>query len=291
MVNDDNNFLRRRSMRSSELGDALLVGRGSKQPEEKSESQVTRAKSKNREYCQLFGLPASEELVEEYNCALQRKILLQGKMYVFSSYVCFYSNVFGYITKRSIALKEVTGVSKAKNVGFPNSIRIVHKGKQMFFTSFLSREDAYRLIVTLWYEASPYARLSGILPANELNSIKFSYNGSADSPQAGEEDLLSNSNPHSESGTPVKAHRKTPSNEDGSAHSDGPVPQSPVHGSPVAALQTSLSAGSSKTKSRTSRVLLERRHSISELNIKSSEILEMEGGETAAQEINCDHHG
>jgi len=285
MVNEDNNFLRRRSMRSSELGDALLVGRGSKQPEEKSESQVTRAKSKNREYCQLFGLPASEELVEEYNCALQRKILLQGKMYVFSSYVCFYSNVFGYITKRSIALKEVTGVSKAKNVGFPNSIRIVHKGKQMFFTSFLSREDAYRLIVTLWYEASPYARLSGILPANELNSIKFSYNGSADSPQAGEEDLLSNSNPHSESGTPVKAHRKTPSNEDGSAHSDGPVPQSPVHGSPVAALQTSLSAGSSKTKSRTSRVLLERRHSISELNIKSSEILEMEGGETAAQEI------
>ena len=83
----------------------------------------------------------------------------------------------------------------------------------------------------------------------------------------------------------MKAHRKTPSNEDGSAHSDGPVPQSPVHGSPVAALQTSLSAGSSKTKSRTSRVLLERRHSISELNIKSSEILEMEGGETAAQEI------
>ena len=100
MVNEDNNFLRRRSMRSSELGDALLVGRGSKQPEEKSESQVTRAKSKNREYCQLFGLPASEELVEEYNCALQRKILLQGKMYVFSSYVCFYSNVFGYINFR-----------------------------------------------------------------------------------------------------------------------------------------------------------------------------------------------
>ena len=67
MVNDDNNFLRRRSMRSSELGDALLVGRGSKQPEEKSESQVTRAKSKNREYCQLFGLPASEELVEDHD--------------------------------------------------------------------------------------------------------------------------------------------------------------------------------------------------------------------------------
>ena len=58
---------------------SFLVGRGGKHAEEKSESQITRAKSKNKEYCHLFGLPDNEELVEEYNCALQRKILLQGK--------------------------------------------------------------------------------------------------------------------------------------------------------------------------------------------------------------------
>ncbi|QDZ19061.1 hypothetical protein HOP50_02g15700 [Chloropicon primus] len=269
-MTEETNFLGRRSLRSSELGDALLVGRGGKHAEEKSESQLTRAKSKNKEYCHLFGLPDNEELVEEYNCALQRKILLQGKMYVFSCYVCFYSNVFGYITKRSLALKDVTSISKAKNVGFPNSIKIVHKGKQMFFTSFLSREDAFKLIISLWYEASPYARLSGILPANEMSSIKFSYN--AGPPRDKEEDALS----PSESGTPVKAHRKTLSNED--AHSL--ASPSPSVGSP-ATLEASLSggAGRARTKRRTSE--LERRHSISELNIKSSEILEIPRGTDA----------
>ena len=174
MVQEDkeSNFLRRRSMnaRASESGDREAGGKRASfvGSEEKSESQLSQAKAKNREYCRLFGLPPNEELIEEYNCALQRKILLQGKLYVFSSSVCFYSNVFGYITKRSLALKDVTSITKAKNVGFPNSIKFVHLGKQTFFTSFLSREDAFKRIVSLWYECSPYARLSGILTTKDL---------------------------------------------------------------------------------------------------------------------------
>lgn len=268
-------------MRVSEQGDALLVGRGGKSvdAEGKSESQLSRVKSKNREYCRLFGLPSHEELVEEYNCALQRKILLQGKMYVFSSYVCFYSNVFGYITKRSLALKDVTSITKAKNVGFPNSIKIVHKGKQMFFTSFLSREDAFRLIIALWYECSPYARLSGILPASELISMRFSYSGVDDQEEQEEQNQANSSSKahENENGggnssvnvTP-KAHRKTRSNEDNLNLSPS---ASPSMGSPVVELKTALSADGKRKKSRTKQ--LERRHSISELNIKSSEILEL----------------
>ncbi len=38
-------------------------------------------------------------------CALYKKILLQGRMYVFTNHVCFYSNVFGYTKKKTIALK------------------------------------------------------------------------------------------------------------------------------------------------------------------------------------------
>ena len=288
MVNDENNFLRRRSYRSSELGDALLVGRGKHHAEDKSESQLSRVRSKNQEYCQLFGLPETEELVEEYNCALQRKILLQGKMYVFSSYVCFYSNVFGYITKRSLALKEVTSVSKAKNVGFPNSIKIVHKGKQMFFTSFLSREDAFRLIIALWYESSPYARLSGILPVNEISSPKYSSSkGSPEADRGNQEEAFSNGAHPSETDSPVKAHRKTLSNEAEVIHSDGLVSHnhSPRSvGSPIspAMLRTSLSAEGKKLSSRVSK--LERRHSISELKIKSSKILELPASGDAGNE-------
>ena len=50
---------------------------------------------------------------------------------------------------------------KRKNVGFPNSIEITWgaDGKREFFTSFLSREDAYRLIMATWASCSGYANL------------------------------------------------------------------------------------------------------------------------------------
>jgi hypothetical protein len=42
---------------------------------------------------------AVQNLIEDFNCALQKKILLQGHMYLFDRYVCFYSNIFGYEKK------------------------------------------------------------------------------------------------------------------------------------------------------------------------------------------------
>ena len=57
--------------------------------------------------------------------------------------------------------QEVTAVRKRKNVGFPNSIEITWgaDAKREFFTSFLSREDAYRLIMATWAQCSGYANL------------------------------------------------------------------------------------------------------------------------------------
>ena len=42
---------------------------------------------------------------------------------------------------------------KRKNCGFPNSIEVSWRGgKREFFTSFLSREDAYRLVMIAWHQ-------------------------------------------------------------------------------------------------------------------------------------------
>ena len=86
----------------------------------------------------LFNLPDHEQLLEEYLCALYKKILLQGRMYLFTDHVCFYSNVFGYTKIKTIALKDVTIVKRAytAQVVF-NAVEIVHKGKCEFFTSFI----------------------------------------------------------------------------------------------------------------------------------------------------------
>ena len=108
----------------------------------------------------LFKLPDDEVLIEEYLCALYKKILLQGRMYLFRNYVCFYSNVFGYQKNKVIPLKDVTIVRRAYTVKVvPNAIEIVRNGKCEFFTSFIFPDRAYRNITNAWKECSQYAKI------------------------------------------------------------------------------------------------------------------------------------
>ncbi|KAH9300384.1 hypothetical protein KI387_011967, partial [Taxus chinensis] len=117
--------------------------------------------SKSEEYRQLFHLPPEEVLVRDFNCAVQKNILLQGHMYLFVHHVCFYSNIFGYEEKKIIPLRDITAVEKAKTAGiFPNAIEIVAWGKKHFFGSFLSRDEAYRLIVDGWTQHSEHTILN-----------------------------------------------------------------------------------------------------------------------------------
>ncbi|TVU39070.1 hypothetical protein EJB05_12473, partial [Eragrostis curvula] len=116
--------------------------------------------SRSEEYRLLFRLPPDEVLVQDFNCALQENILLQGHMYLFLHHICFYSNIFGYETKKTIPLQEVTDVRKAKTAAiFPNAIEIVAGSKRHFFGSFLSRDEAYRIIVDGWEQHISDARL------------------------------------------------------------------------------------------------------------------------------------
>ncbi|XP_019450080.1 PREDICTED: protein VASCULAR ASSOCIATED DEATH 1, chloroplastic-like isoform X2 [Lupinus angustifolius] len=106
---------------------------------------------KSEEYRQLFHLPLEEVLIEDFNCALQENILIQGHMYLFVNFICFYSNIFGFETKRIIPLPEVTGVRRAKTAGlFPNAIEIIAGSRKHFFASFLSRDDAFKIINDGW---------------------------------------------------------------------------------------------------------------------------------------------
>ena len=65
------------------------------------------------------------------------------------------------------AMQDVTSVSKRKNVGFPNSIQVVWDcgagEKQEFFTSFLHRREAYRMLVTAWSNCRSFSPAEGPL--------------------------------------------------------------------------------------------------------------------------------
>ena len=119
-----------------------------------------RHRARNDWWRMYFDLPATESLRAEYMCALYKKILLQGKMFVFDSYVCFHANVFGYVKKKVIDMRDVSVVRKATTVVlFNNAVEVIHSGgKREFFTSFLSRDHAYKLIMKNWAGVSEYAQ-------------------------------------------------------------------------------------------------------------------------------------
>ncbi|KAL1067207.1 hypothetical protein V6Z11_D12G112900 [Gossypium hirsutum] len=108
---------------------------------------------KSEEYRQLFRLPPEEFLVQDFNCAFQDSILFQGHMYLFAHFICFYSNIFGFETKKIIAFNEIKSVKKAKTAGiFSNAIEIFAGGRKYFFTSFSSRDEAFKLINDGWVQ-------------------------------------------------------------------------------------------------------------------------------------------
>jgi hypothetical protein len=50
-------------------------------------------------------LPSSLFVVDtvlDYGCALQREILIQGRLYISENHVCFHANIFGWITDVSL---------------------------------------------------------------------------------------------------------------------------------------------------------------------------------------------
>ena len=80
---------------------------------------------KSRAYVKLFSLPDSEELLCDYSCAVQRAILLHGRMYVSEHFVCFYSSIFSHKTSLVLPLDDVLFIAAAKvALVFDNSLKV-----------------------------------------------------------------------------------------------------------------------------------------------------------------------
>ncbi|CAO3648530.1 unnamed protein product [Cunninghamella echinulata] len=114
-------------------------------------SQPTSEK-RNKEFHNLFkSIPEEDHLIEDYGCALQKEILLQGRIYISQRYVCFNSNIFGWVTNLVIAFSDIVEIEKKTTAIFiPNAIQISTHQSKHFFASFLSREQAYEQMMEIW---------------------------------------------------------------------------------------------------------------------------------------------
>uniref|UniRef100_UPI003AADD0A6 protein Aster-C isoform X2 n=1 Tax=Centroberyx gerrardi TaxID=166262 RepID=UPI003AADD0A6 len=111
----------------------------------------TTYKQRFEEFKKLFReLPESERLIVDYPCALQRDILLQGRLYLSENWLCFYSNVF-WGTKIMLSLKHIMAMSREKTARLiPNAIQICTSTEKLFFTSFSAREKSYQGVFRMW---------------------------------------------------------------------------------------------------------------------------------------------
>ncbi|KAG7250515.1 hypothetical protein CRUP_002190, partial [Coryphaenoides rupestris] len=83
-------------------------------------------KQRNEDFRKLFkSLPTLERLIVDYSCALQRDILLQGRLYLSENWICFYSNIFRWETLLMVRLKDICTMTKEKTARLiPNAIQL-----------------------------------------------------------------------------------------------------------------------------------------------------------------------
>jgi hypothetical protein len=110
------------------------------------------SKKRNRDFHQLFrSVPEDDYLIEDYSCALQREIILAGRIYISEGHICFSSNILGWVTTLVISFDEVVAVEKESTaMVFPNAIAIQTLHARHTFRSLLSRESTYDLMVNIW---------------------------------------------------------------------------------------------------------------------------------------------
>ncbi|XP_011862778.1 PREDICTED: GRAM domain-containing protein 1B-like isoform X2 [Vollenhovia emeryi] len=112
-------------------------------------------KSRSEDFRRIFkDVPDDERLVVDYSCALQREILVHGRLYVSQNYVCFYANIFMWETLVSLRWKDVTSITKEKTaLVIPNAILICTVTDKFFLTSFGARDKTYVMLFRVWQNA------------------------------------------------------------------------------------------------------------------------------------------
>ena len=95
-------------------------------------------------------LEQGETIIDDFNCALKDKILLQGKFFITNKRIWFRSlfnpyTLFGK-TIIMIPLSDITSIEKKYHLALDNSIEVKTEKVSYFFTNYLSRDNCYDLL-------------------------------------------------------------------------------------------------------------------------------------------------
>ncbi|KAI5361989.1 putative membrane-anchored lipid-binding protein Ysp2/Lam4 [Septoria linicola] len=125
---------------------------------------------RNKDFHNQFrSVPEDDYLIEDYSAALQRDILLHGRLYVSEGHVCFSSNILGWVTNLVISFDEVISIEKKSTAMiFPNALIISTLQARNTFASFVARDSTYELLIGIWKISHPNLKssLNGVVLDN-----------------------------------------------------------------------------------------------------------------------------
>ncbi|KAL2915107.1 hypothetical protein HK105_205431 [Polyrhizophydium stewartii] len=110
-------------------------------------------------------VPATEFLTDACSIMLQRDIVIQGRMYITPHRVCFYANIFGFVTLLSIRFKEVTSIVK-KNGSLHGNIQIATAEATHIFKMYGKPDRVHTPLTRAWNNAQSATPVS----AQELHN-------------------------------------------------------------------------------------------------------------------------
>ena len=122
-----------------------IIEKNMNSPHRKKRSTISFAFNK-------FGIIEDELISEVFSCALMDKMLIQGKLFITNKKLGFHSyfnkSTFIGETKMIIPKEDIKRIEKRYNaLIFDNSIAVITKTGELFFTSFVFRDKAYAAII------------------------------------------------------------------------------------------------------------------------------------------------
>ncbi|XP_024386274.1 C2 and GRAM domain-containing protein At1g03370 isoform X3 [Physcomitrium patens] len=90
---------------------------------------VKRSAQKNGSFQKLFSLPAEEFLINDFACAVKKKILIQGRVFLSPRMLGFYSNLFGIKTKFQFIWEDIDDIVETSVAINPCIVIYLRKGR------------------------------------------------------------------------------------------------------------------------------------------------------------------
>jgi len=129
----------------------------------------------------IFDLPPTEKMIKRYHCALQRKLQVNGHLYITTSFLLFDGN---FPTKELIKMQldDITSLEKRKTARILNNAISVKlsSGQEHWFSMLMKRDETYNLIETqrVEYEELKKRQAEGSLhkKAEQSDAMLKNYN-------------------------------------------------------------------------------------------------------------------